>query len=217
MIREELDIKEEYFELTNKLILQLKEKSILDLDKSVVALCGESGSGKSITAKCLQSGLSKLNIRSTILHQDNYYKLPPNENHAKRKNNINWVGINEVKLKQLQTHIDDFKSGKQKITTPVVDYLENDFSEIEITLSDKPIMIVEGVYTFMLENIDYKIFLDRTYLDTKELRKNRTRENYDPFVEEILAIEHKTIKALKSKSDLVISKDYDLIKDKGVN
>jgi len=211
LIYEDLDIKEKYFDLTDKLISRLRQDSILGRELSVIAICGESGSGKSITASCLKKGLADLGIESAILHQDNYYKLPPKDNHERRKADLDWVGINEVRIDLLQQHISDYKSGCHRINRPIVDYLNNRFIEEELDLKNTSILIVEGVYAFLLDKLDYKIFIARSYIDTKNDRKKRTRESYDPFVESVLQIEHQIITKLGENSDLSISKDYLLL------
>ena len=58
--------------------------------------------------------------------------------------------------------------------------------------------------------MDTKIFIERTFSDTKSVRCARSREQYDPFVEKVLQIEHEIISQLKSKADMLISKDYTL-------
>lgn len=211
MIYEELEIKEQYYKLSESLVDRLRQASKLDQDKLVIAIYGESGSGKSTTAMCLQKGLTKINIESAILHQDNYFKLAPKDNHAKRKANINWVGPDEVQLDLLQSHIEEFRSGNQSIQSPVVNYLENNFSQSQIALENKSILIIEGVYAFLLQNLDYTIFLEKTYLDTRDIRKKRRREVYDPFVEEVLEIEHHTIIRLNGKPDIQVNKNYEVI------
>ena len=95
--------------------------------KLVIACDGESASGKSVTAKCLQIELEKLNISSAIIHQDGYYKLPPKENHEKRKIDINWVGTDELQLNLMQGHINSFKMQEEFIEIPIVNYKSNKF------------------------------------------------------------------------------------------
>jgi len=210
MIHENIEIKESYFKLSTQLIERLKEQSFLNKEKLVIGICGESGSGKSVTAICLKLQLEKLNIPSFILHQDSYFKLPPKENHQKRKLDLSWVGSNEVQMDLLQNQIDQFKSGEEKIIVPIVDYERNMFLQQEVVLKDKSILIVEGVYAFLLTQLDYRIFMERTYQDTIEERKKRSREVYDSFVEQVLEIEHAIVVALKKSADAVVRKDYSL-------
>ncbi len=209
-IKEDLEIKEEYLELPKQLIDRLKEDNLLSKEKLVIGVAGESGSGKSVTAKSLQIELAKLNIHSIILHQDGYYKLPPKENHNKRKQDINWVGVNELKLDLMQQHIDQFLAKEPVINIPSVNYKLNKFTTNSTVLSSTPVLIVEGVYSFFLKEMDYKVFMSRTYKDTLEKRRSRTREEYDPFVESVLQIEHSIVSAQKKLADSVVTKDYRL-------
>lgn len=208
MVFEQLTIRKEYFNLSKQLIQRINKKGILDMERPVVAVAGESGSGKSVTAKCLQAELAKHNISSVILHQDGYYKLTPKENHNKRKEDISWVGKDELQLDLIQRHINKFKDGAKKIEVPVVDYSMNQICTTETFIKDIDVLIVEGVYAFFLEDLDFKIFMSRTYKDTIEKRRERLREEYDPFVEQVLEIEHNIVKQHKEKADVIVQKDY---------
>ena len=210
LIKESILLKEEYFDLSKQLVEMLNKNSLLDKDKLVIGICGESGSGKSVTAKCLQIELGKRNISSFILHQDSYYLLPPKDNHQKRKLDLSWVGSNEINKALLQSHIEQFKSHQEKIIVPVVDYEKNIFIEQQTNIKGKSVLIVEGVYSFLLDHLDYKIFMERTYKETLSKRKKRNREVYDPFVEQVLDIEQSIVKPLNDLADLVVAKNYSL-------
>lgn len=211
MIFEDIKIKDDYYRLSKSLLDNLQKKSLLTKNKLVIGICGESGSGKSVTSICLKKALEQQKIFSVILHQDSYYKLAPQENHLKRKSDINWVGPNEVNMELLQQRLNDFKAGKEKLKVPVIDYKKNCFVQKDIILNKTSVLIVEGVYSFFLDNLDYKIFLEKTYTETIEKRKKRSREVYDPFVESVLKIEHKIIKQLRPFADVVIDKNYMVI------
>lgn len=208
MINEQIEIKEEYFQLTLEIIKVLNKNNLLHRDKLVIGICGESGSGKSTTAKCLKMELERNGISTVILHQDNYYKFPPKENTEKRRENLDWIGVDEVNVSLLSAHIQKFKQKKSTLTVPIVDYKKNEFFQYDLNLQDTTIMIVEGVYTFFLESLDYKIFMEKNYKDTLEKRKKRTREVYSDFVEQVLEIEHTIIAPVKNLADLVVQKDY---------
>ncbi len=210
LINESIVLKEEYFELSAGLVDRLEQQSLLEQNKLVIGICGESGSGKSVTAKCLQIELEKRNINSLILHQDSYYRLAPKENHERRKSDISWVGTNELKIELLQSHIEQFKKQEEKIIVPIVDYEKNVFIQHPKMIRDKTVLIVEGVYAFLLEHLDYKVFMERTYQETLMKRKSRTREIYDPFVEKVLDIEHSIVQPLRIKADVIIKKDYSI-------
>lgn len=208
MINESIEIKQDYFGLSHKIVAALKKQSLLDKKKLVIGICGESGSGKSVTAKCLKLTLEKSGISSHILHMDCYFKLPPKNNHEKRKEDIAWVGVGEVKMDLWQSHINAFKSNAETLTLPVVDYEKNLFFDYQQHLNEVSVLIVEGGYAFYLEELDYKIFLEKNYKDTLEARRSRTREVYDPFVEQVLVIEHDLVSSCQPKADMSITKNY---------
>ena len=65
-------------------------------EKMIVAISGESGSGKSELSHCLARELKINGICAKVLHADNYYKIHPLERTEWRKNNgIESVGLNE--------------------------------------------------------------------------------------------------------------------------
>lgn len=208
MIKENIILEKKYFDLSSKLIEELEKTSLMKKKKLVIGICGESGSGKSVTAKCLQILLEKQGINAVILHQDSYFIFPPKENHEKRKLDLSWVGPNEVEMDLMQTHIEQFKSHKERITTRVVDYEKNVFLQQDSVFKNKSVLIVEGVYTFLLKELDYKIFIERSYKDTLEKRKERKREVYDPFVERVLAIEHAIVSPLRKLANVKVTKNY---------
>lgn len=207
MIKEEIEIKKEYTmlgaEICNTVLPLAKLKN-----KTVIAVCGESGSGKTVTATSLKLKLTESGVSSRILHLDSYFKLPPKENHKQRLKGLDWVGAEEVNLELLQKHVDAFKEGADNIKVPVVDYSNNCFEEIVLGLKHEDVLIIEGVYSFLLEGINFGIFMERNYLQTKENRQKRSREVYDSYVEQILEIEHKIIAPLIKKADMVIDVNY---------
>lgn len=210
LIKEAFELKREYFTLSAQLVQEMKAKSLLRIDKLVIGICGESGSGKSVTARCLQIELEKSNLSSLILHQDSYFKLPPRQNHEKRKSDLEWVGPGEVRMDLLQSHIARFKAGATDLTVPAVDYKTNQFNEQRAYIKPVNVLIVEGTYAQLLEDLDYTIFIDKTYQASLPQRQLRSREVYDPFVEKVLAIEQKIIRPLGATADVRISQDYSL-------
>lgn len=208
---EPLPIKQEYFALSEEVISHLSNLSHLEQNKLVIGIAGESGSGKSTTASCLKIALEKHGIKAIILHQDGYFKLPPKENHQKRKLNIDHVGPEEVDLERMQAHINAFKESADYIDFRTVNYLENRFGTHRTATNGATVLIVEGVYTFDLDKLDYKLFMSRSYHDTLEKRRQRSRETYDPFVEEVLEVEHQIVAPQRSLADAVVDINYRLV------
>lgn len=212
MINEPIKIKRKYYELADQLLIALQNKNLLDESKKVIAICGESGSGKTVSSYCLQKKMEEYGVNSFLLHMDSYFKLPPATNHSKRKEDISCVGVNEININKIQSDIDNFLNNTPKLIIPIVDYINNQFQTEIFDISNTQILIIEGVYSFYLENLNFKIFLERDYHDTLEQRKERTREVYDPFVEEVLEIEHQLALAQKPLANLKIDKDFKIKK-----
>lgn len=213
-IQEEIEIKEEYYKLSEEIYELALAKNVLSNNKIVVAIGGESGSGKTTTAVSLERILAEKGIRSTTIHMDSYFKLPPKENHQSRVKDLTSVGPQEIDMRLLNEHIASFKQNAESIQIPVLNYRKNLFTQEKLELSEIKVLIVEGVYSFLLEEVDYKIFMIRTYKDTFQNRMNRTREVYDPKVELILDIEHQIVAPLLKQSDVIIKRDYTVIENK---
>jgi uridine kinase len=176
------------------------------------AISGESGCGKSTLAIALKMVLTEAGYGVYIFHMDDYFLLPPTTNHNQRVEDINHVGPQEVNLSLLQHHVASFRNGVSQITKPLVHYKENDIKTELVDFDKTQIVIIEGTYTSLLENIDCKIFIDRTYKDTYLQRAERAREEMTPFIESVLEIEHAIIAQHKSLANIVLDQDYSITK-----
>jgi len=208
MTNELIVLKPEYLNLGNSIFQYLSKKIELHRSKCIVAIAGESGSGKSVTAKSIQAVLDKNGIISVVLSMDNYFHLPPKKNHESRVSNIHQVGTQEVNLALLQSHINSFKQGWEFIEIPQTNYENDTIESKSISLKEIDVLLIEGTYVFDLENIDYLIFMEHTYKDTYLQRKHRNRDEMTSFIEEVLEIEHKIIREGKSKADILIDTHY---------
>ena len=196
--------------IVTKIINKIKDKPT----RYSIIVAGESGSGKSETAKALADELKMHNINSVIFGQDDYFHLPPKSNDAKRREDPEWLGPHtEVDLDSLENNLRDAINGSDKITKPLVDYKKNTIEREKISLVGIKVIIAEGTYTSLLKNVDVRIFIARSRLDTLEhrLKRNRGGEAEDPFVEQVLKTEHKIIAGHIQLADFVITKDYDVI------
>ncbi len=175
-----------------------------------MTVAGESGSGKSETGQALADALEARGVHAVVLQQDDYYVLPPRFNDAARRANFAWVGTTEVRLDLLDAHLDQARSGEDSITKPLVDYDANQIGEETISLEGADAVIAEGVYTSLCENVDRRVFIARNRLETMEHRMKRGREEFDPFIEEVLVKEHEIISQHRARADVVITRDYDV-------
>ncbi|MBD3289302.1 hypothetical protein GF337_10900 [candidate division KSB1 bacterium] len=178
-----------------------------------VSIAGESGSGKSSIAEALKAELSKSGIDSLILQQDDYFVLPPITNDRTRRKDINWVGLQEVRLDLLDEHLHQSRSGKDLLTKPLVLYAEDRIITEKISLQNIKVVIAEGTYTTNLKNIDCRVFIDLDYRQTKQFRDDRARDKQDEFIEQVLEIEHRIIVRHKQHADLIITPEFSLRKN----
>jgi uridine kinase len=72
------------------------------------------------------------------------------------------------------------------------------------------VVIAEGVYTSLCENVDRRIFIARNRLETMEHRMKRGREEFDHFIEKVLETEHEIISQHRPLADVIITKEYDV-------
>jgi uridine kinase len=173
-----------------------------------ISVAGESGAGKSIIATAIAEQLENKGIKVKIFQQDDYFRLPPFSNDKKRRDDLMWVGTDEVDLNLIDQHLKAAKDGSKTIEKPLVIYPENRITKEVFDMSGIKVCIAEGTYTSLLKNIDKRIFIDRDRFDTMEDRHKRGREVMDTFIEKVLEIEHKIISRHKDKADIIIDKNF---------
>ncbi|MDF1594611.1 MAG: hypothetical protein P1T08_00750 [Acidimicrobiia bacterium] len=177
-------------------------------DRYTITVAGESGSGKSETAKALEEELGRHGVNAGILQQDDYFVYPPRTNHEARVEDISWVGANEVHLDLLDEHLASARAGATSLEKPLVIYEDDSITTEVMSLAGLEVVIAEGTYTSLLANVDTRIFIARNRLETLAARQNRGREAMDPFIEQVLEIEHAIIGPQVERADIVITRDY---------
>jgi len=210
-----LVIQEYHKRAASEIISQIIERVRGKNTRYIITIAGESGSGKSETSEAIAEEFEKYGIKSVILGQDDYFILPPKSNNTKRREDPDWLGPHvEIKLDLLDQNLKDAIRGKNEITKPLVDYDANIIDEETICLEGIMVVIAEGTYTSLLKNVDTRIFISRNWIDTLEHRQKRNRGNEagDPFIEQILATEHKIIAGQRQLADFVITNGYNVIK-----
>jgi uridine kinase len=170
-----------------------------------VTVAGESGSGKSEIAHCLAELIEKDGKTAIVLGQDDYFKLPPKSNHEKRLQDISWVGPGEVRLDLLDENITNLKEHPDRpVKKPLVYFDENRIDSETVEPKKRDVIIAEGTYTSLLENVDIRAFINRNYRQTKKARLKRARDPDVDFLEKVLEIEHQEISKHKARADVVI-------------
>jgi len=191
-------------------IVEILLSSIKKTKKYSLNVAGESGCGKSEIAVAVTNVLAEQGIRSVILQQDDYYVYPPKTNDHKRRQDIGWVGVQEVRLDVLDANLKAFLDGQAQIDKPLISYAEDRIDTETMAVGDAQVAIAEGTYTSLLQNLNSRVFIDRTYHDSRAHREKRNRDEAElgDFVERVLGIEHTIISAHKAKADILIGQDY---------
>ncbi len=211
MIGDKLLIKPEHKIIADKIVAKIQSKVLeckKDNKKYVISVAGESGSGKSEMGHEIKRALLESDIKADVFGQDSYFVYPPKTNHTMRTKNIDQVGLYEVKLDLMDANLFAFKSHNKEIYKPTVDYNADKIIHEVREVASLDVLIVEGTFTTSLEYVDTRVFIDRTYKHTKADREERGREKFDPFIEQVLEIEHKEISSHKAKADLIIAPDF---------
>jgi uridine kinase len=174
----------------------------------VIGIAGESGSGKSVTATNLAAALGARGIATGVLHQDDYFHLPPRTNHERRERDLAHVGPGEVDLARLAAHVAAFRAGERAVVAPVVDYPGDRFLTRTHDFSPLAALVVEGTYVLQLPALDLRIFLSATHEESRDRRRARNRDIVAPFVEQVLAIEHDVIARQAAVADVVVDAEF---------
>ena len=193
----------------SQLVDHLAADHLLDGQRLVIGVAGESGSGKSTAAAQLADVLNARGIPSAFINQDNYFIRPPRTNHEFRLQDLANVGPQEVQLALISEHIEAFRAGGH-VTAPAVNYPENRFDTVTRDFAGLQVLIVEGTYVLMLAGLDVGVFLEATHRDTHERRMARNRDIWEPIIDTILDIEHRLIAPQAERAHWLIDRDFRL-------
>ena len=211
MIGDKLIIKEKHRRAAN----QIADRTLPQIRSATrictISVAGESGSGKSETGQAVADALSERGFKTLVLQQDDYFVYPPKTNDRSRRKDIGWVGMQEVRLDLLDEHLEQARSGASRIVKPLVMYEEDRITEEVLSLEGVAVVVAEGTYTTVMENVDTRIFIDLTYLETLQSRLERAREAQDEYLEKVLMMEHEIISAHKPRAHLIINKDFQVV------
>ncbi|MCU0371023.1 MAG: hypothetical protein MUC31_06385 [Bacteroidales bacterium] len=181
-------------------------------DKFMIAISGESGSGKSELAHVIAKGLRKHGIMAKPIHIDNYYRIHPLERTEWRKKNgiENVVGYDEYDWDTIYRNIDDFKHNRTS-TMPCVDLVTEQVDRLTTDFQGIDMLVIDGLYAIKTEGADLCVFLELTYHETKKAQVVRGKEPQNEYRMAVLEQEHRMVQALKPKADILISKEYEVL------
>jgi uridine kinase len=179
-------------------------------DKMVIAICGESGAGKSELAHVLGRKIRNAGKFVKILHSDNYYKVAPREKTEwRKKHGIESIGVDEYNWELINRNIGEFRKGAKSVM-PCVDLLTDLEDTLITNFNMIDYLIIEGLYTFKAD-VDLRIFLDLTSHDTKKSQILRGKEPQNEYRLKVLKREHQVIQSLRPMADLVVTKEFDVL------
>jgi len=207
-------LEEHHVSAARAIVPDIVDAIVAKTSRYVITVAGESGSGKSETGKAIADELGARGIETVLLGQDDYFVLPPRPNDARRREDDSWLGPHvEVRFDVLEQNLIDAIDGVDEIVKPLIDYDANSVEDETIDLRGVKVVVVEGTYTTLLKHVDTRVFIARNRLDTLEHRQKRNRgdEVGDPFIENVLKLEHKIIAGHRQLADFVITRDYDVV------
>ncbi|MDX9848033.1 MAG: hypothetical protein RBT74_13705 [Tenuifilaceae bacterium] len=180
--------------------------------KYIVAISGESGAGKSELSHSLALLLKAQNIRVKVIHADNYYTIPPLLRKEWRlSKGLNHIGPNEYDWDLLNRNVKEFKED-MIAHLPCVDIIPEQVDEQITDFQKINLLIIDGLYAIKSEDTDLKVFIELTYKETKMMQLMRGKEEVDEFRMQILEREHMGVIALRPLANLIVNKNYDVVK-----
>lgn len=185
-------------------------------DKFIVAISGESGSGKSELTHVIARNLRNYGIFAKPIHADNFYNtLPLERAYWRKKNGIeNVVGLNEYDWDNINRVIDEFKHDKIS-TMPCVDLVTEQVDELTTDFNGIDMLIIDGLYAINIDNIDMRILIELTYHDTIKSQINRGKEPDSELRLKVLEQEHKAVESIKNNATIWINKEYMVVLQPG--
>lgn len=181
-------------------------------DKFIIAISGESGSGKTELAHVIAKMLRKADIICKPIHIDNYYRiLPLLRTEWRKKNGIQQsVGLGEYDWDTINKNIDDFKNSRVS-TMPCVDLVTEQVDQLTTDFNGVDMIIIDGLYAINTPGVDLSIFIELTYHETKKAQVVRGKEPQNEYRMQVLEQEHVVVQSLRSKADLLINMDYQVV------
>jgi len=181
-------------------------------NKFMIAVSGESGSGKTELSHVLAKMLRKEGIVCKPIHIDNYYRILPLERTEwRKKHGIDTaVGLGEYDWETINKNIDDFKNDRTS-TMPCVDLVTEQVDHLTTDFKGVDMIIVDGLYAINTDGIDLGIFIELTYHETKKAQVVRGKEPQNEYRMQVLEREHQVVQSLRSKAHILINKEYKVV------
>ncbi|RLD40922.1 MAG: uridine kinase, partial [Bacteroidetes bacterium] len=180
--------------------------------KFIVAISGESGSGKSELTHIVAKEMRKHGIFAKPIHIDNFYNtLPLKRTDWRVQNGIeNVVGLSEYKWDEIDRVITDFKNNN-KSSMPCVDLVTEQVDTLTTDFNGMDMLIIDGLYAINTNGVDLAVYIELTYRETKKAQKDRGKEPQNEYRMRVLEQEHLAALSIKDKADLFVNMEYKVV------
>ena len=107
MLEDVLLITEKHHKAAEQILQRLQP---LNSNKTAIAICGESGAGKSELAHVLGRKIRQNGKLAKVMHIDNYYNIAPQEKTEwRKKHGVDKIGLDEYNWELINQNIREFK------------------------------------------------------------------------------------------------------------
>jgi len=202
------------------------EESLARGERLVVALGGESGSGKTEISHLLSLMLRGRGIGTEVFPGDAFFVRKPAENHehrlaADREGRLSEViGSQEVDLPRLDRILAEIRPRDVGLTrvpsysrTRIVP--DRFYPDVPVALYQVDAVFIDLTYSLLLENVSCKVYLERsslTHIDDVRARNLQRDPDQDfDFIQRVLVLEQDLIAPLAERADIVVDSDYRVV------
>ena len=205
MLGDVLLIEEKHKKAADQIITYLGKMSG---EKLILAIGGESGSGKTEVAHEVARKLKIANTPAKVMHIDNYYLTSPQERTSWRKTHgLKSIGYIEYDWETIRRNITEFREDQDRVIMPCIDLLTDQEDQLITSFEGIRFLIIEGLYA-IIADADLRILIDLTYHDTKMAQYQRRKEPTSDYRWQVLQREHEEMLSLRHLADLVVNKDF---------
>ena len=187
-------------------ILTFLEK--IEGEKVILAVGGESGSGKTEIAHEVARELKSRGTPAKVMHIDNYYLTSPAERTPwRQEHGIESIGYSEYDWVTINRNLNEFHEDQENVTMPCIDLLTDQEDQLITSFRGLKYLIIEGLYAIQAA-ANLKVIIDLTYLETKKAQFERGKEPTNDYRWQVLRQEHAVVLSLRPHADLIVNKDY---------
>ena len=179
--------------------------------KVVLAVGGESGSGKTEIAHEVARSLKERGTPAKVMHIDNYYLTSPSERTSWRnEHGLDQVGYTEYDWETINRNLQEFQEDKDRVEMPCIDLLTDQQDTLITSFKGLKFLIIEGLFAIQA-TADLRVLIDLTYHETKKAQYQRGKEPTNDFRWQVLEREHKVVQSLRPKADLLVRPDFSVV------